>query len=475
MNQFVEELSLLTGQKPEWSPPDYLPSKDSELFGGGGLSYSQLNECLLALSYDRVSRGFFNYFMCPDTKKASLKDVDQDKTSPFRIESIEELKVSVDEFRKLAMLKYGNYKFAFKQLSGMNWDEINEDLEEFQPVQAAFYKNRPVPIVDSEQIERGDTYLLGYIAGAKAHTLRADREQRDLTPEEEALIARTDEVVRKGLRNYHKAITDDYMDVYIATSMRRREDFYAVYDFVQNVFNNSKVLDLKLRYFDPTQADPQDKLSKGLVEGLMVKRAKCTIYCAQESDTFGKDSELAATLAQGKPVIAYVPKINNLSEYKSYLRELLKECAEGDDVNYLRGILVERHPRCIVENPELVDIKKKVSHSKMIDELSSWDKRLYDGRAKVLQEIHPLSLQINLESGVANGVIVVRSIDECARVLRGIMLRDLDFEIVEVLPDEGDYKNYILRERITGSAFRVVTGDPKLTNSFWNFYLPKVP
>ena len=39
----------------------------------------------------------------------------------------------------------------------------------------------------------------------------------------------------------------------------------------------------------------------------MLKRARCTLYLAQESDTLGEDSELASTLAQGKPVIAFVP------------------------------------------------------------------------------------------------------------------------------------------------------------------------
>ena len=46
---------------------------------------------------------------------------------------------------------------------------------------------------------------------------------------------------------------------------------------------------------------------EGLAEALMLRRAACTIYFAQENDTLGKDSELASTLAQGKPVIAFVP------------------------------------------------------------------------------------------------------------------------------------------------------------------------
>ena len=51
----------------------------------------------------------------------------------------------------------------------------------------------------------------------------------------------------------------------------------------------------------------------------MLKRAKCTIYLAGETETLGKDSELAATLAQGKTVIAYVPSLEDFDKFKSIL------------------------------------------------------------------------------------------------------------------------------------------------------------
>jgi hypothetical protein len=66
---------------------------------------------------------------------------------------------------------------------------------------------------------------------------------------------------------------------------------------------------LNLRHIDPTQAFTKDRVDKGLVESLMLKRAKCMVYSVQDTDTLGKGSELAATLAQGKPVIAYVPAV----------------------------------------------------------------------------------------------------------------------------------------------------------------------
>ena len=89
--------------------------------------------------------------------------------------------------------------------------------------------------------------------------------------------------------------------------MRRRHEYLEVAAFTAEVFSQERICGLKLRWFDPTQAYCSDRIDKGLAEALMLKRAKCTLYLAQESDTLGKDSELASTLAQGKPVIAYVP------------------------------------------------------------------------------------------------------------------------------------------------------------------------
>lgn len=469
---FVDQLTLLTGQAPEWPAPEYVPLDERVIFGGGGLGYSQLNEFLLALGYDRVTRAFFNYFMCPEETKCHIEK--PDRQSPFRIETFAQFKAAVERFRKLAMLKYGNFKFAFKRLSRMTWREIGEELEEYEPVPADQYTKRPVPLIDPFEIDRQCTYLLGYIAGDRVRELKKRKDQQEqLRPEEEEVIRLREDVVRRGIRNYYKSLTDDYMDVYVATSMRRREEFYAVYDFVRRVFSHEAVKDLKLRFFDPTQADPQDRLAKGLLEGLMVKRAKCTIYCAQESDTFGKDSELAATLAQGKPVVAYVPRIDNVAEYEEELKGVLRECSEGDPARYAREVLLDRHPRCVLDNPTL--IRPDASFEEMVKELAWRDQRLYSNRAKTLQEIHPLSLQINLQTGVANGVIVVRSAEECGVVVRGIILRTLEFDIDTIKADEGRLESFVLRERSTGSIFRVVTGDPVLTNSFWNFYLPRVP
>jgi hypothetical protein len=93
------------------------------------------------------------------------------------------------------------------------------------------------------------------------------------------------------------------------------------------------------------------------------------------------------------------------------------------------------------------------------------EKAVYDKRARTLKDSHPLALQVNLATGVANGVLVVRTISECAALLRRILLSNMEFALEE---KDGMWS---LREKISGCIHRVVTNDRKLNNCFWNFYL----
>jgi hypothetical protein len=98
--------------------------------------------------------------------------------------------------------------------------------------------------------------------------------------------------------------------------------------------------------------------------------------------------------------------------------------------------------------------------------LASVVKKHYDKRAKVLKEDHPLGIQLQLETGVANGVLVARTVDQCAELIRRIVTRSLKFR-VEQTPTGTRH----LRETISDSIYRVMTSDVMLSNAFWNFYL----
>ena len=97
--------------------------------------------------------------------------------------------------------------------------------------------------------------------------------------------------------------------------------------------------------------------------------------------------------------------------------------------------------------------------------IATAEKIVYDKRARTLKESHPLALQVNLDTGVANGVLVVRTIPDCAALLRRVLLGEMEFSLEEKAG------MWYLREKISGCIYRVVTNDRKLNNCFWNFYL----
>jgi len=316
----------------------------------------------------------------------------------------------------------------------------------------------------------------------------------------------------QGSRNTDVYLTWDYMDVYVATSMRERWEYEATHQFIEQVFRrNKKLRALKVRYFDPTQSYSANRIDKGLVEALMLNRVKCTLYLAQESETLGKDSELASTLAQGKPVIAYVPEIKDPRSHakaiakkpldfvvKRWLQleaeeiftlpECLKELERNFRIRYKGKTSIKARGFLDHKNDLFIKLRRETSSrtfnligaeeaqirarlgaqfAEMCEILAVAEKHYFDKRADTLQKAHPLAIQVNLTNGVANGVLVARNADQCAQLIYGLLTNNLTFHLVH---NEGEGMTELI-ENITRCPYRVVTDDPKLTNSFWNFYL----
>lgn len=438
-------------------PGSSLPAASSVFKKGGGLGYSQLNELLLLLGFDRVGKSFFQYLVDGTTAYAPGK----------YITSLDRLNEGVERFRKVALLVHGNVKYAFKHLSR------EAELLEFvvfstSPIdlENAEYKDRHDAIVPLEEIAAEDTFYLGYMIERDIkERLKVNPADPDALAEE----AKRKAIIAKGLKNNIAYLASDHMDVYIATSMRAKHEYLQIFDFAKEVFGHKALEKLKLRYFDPTQAYCRDRIDKGLTEALMLKRAICTIYLAQETDTLGKDSELASTLAQGKPVIAYVPSVTQ-EFFDAHLRRLESVYPELGRATLILQQLQVFSPeaawkdpavRSWLDTPASMDVKvaAKMLKDKMTDH--------YEKRAAMLKDTHPLGIQVELQGGVANGVLVVRSPEACADLLRRLLMNMLEFDLV---PAAENPKYLLLREKATQSVYRVVTGDPLLTNTFWNFY-----
>lgn len=347
------------------------------------------------------------------------------------------------------------------------------------------------------------------------------RKAEQIGPKEDADLARMAATQTTAQENLARYLAADYLDVYVATSMRHDADFVSVNRFVTALFKHDAVRPLKLRYFNPTQSWIDDRVSKGLVEALMLKRASLTIYMAQKDDTFGKDSEASVALGQGKPVIVYVPKLvvpevdvdteilgktgrvqleeditaEGTAEDRDFDETMDQEALHGrllsirlgraDGSTFARA--AQRHWAdfdlygedvrietsedratyrgwldAVVKTGALTEPPEAIK-DKLVSILVATALR-FERRARMFREIHPLALQVILSSGVLNGIVVARSVESCAGLIRALIRNELDLDLVV------DDLNYRLVERSTGSTIRVISRHQLLRNAFATFY-----
>lgn len=347
------------------------------------------------------------------------------------------------------------------------------------------------------------------------------RESASLAPKASVDLDRIEATQSQAQRNLSRYLSADYLDVYVATSMRTDADFVSVSQFTDTLFKHEELRPLKLRFFDPTQSWIEDRVAKGLVEALMLRRSSLTIYMAQKSDTFGKDSEASVALGQGKPVVVFVPKLSwpaagiDSEDLANKSRNELETLLAGE------GDLEDREPDPTVDEQALVsrllslrlrrleqtsltalvrshwaDFDLYGEDNRVLDEgeralyrvwldsvrLGGDERPLsapvrlhvervlvavavrFEQRAKLFREQHPLALQVIVSTGVLNGMLVARSVDRCARLVASLLRNDQDLELVD------DDHNYRLLEKSTGSVIRVISRHSLLLNAFTAFY-----
>ena len=337
------------------------------------LTLDHLNQ-LLTVVNQQVSEGFFRFYWLEKPIDHSYEysvSVTFDEgwlNGSDLVCSLDHLYWGLYRFYTDALLYYGNISLAFRTLNSKSLDELRSYFESerfntthlldrtipIQPTKISkdnrylisemacksyTTENIPVGELETELLSLYDTHmeLSGGPTTPKKLLDRAydeghlkDRQmQMDLSVDDfqnveihsqEQLkdrirqVSRTFEKTRAiALANTGKylSIVND-LDVYVATSMRNRDDFRKMADFCESVFGHLKLSDLRLRYFDPTLSAASHHEDKGLLECLMVKCAKVLILHAGDKDSFGKDAEAAMALSLGKPVIIY-----SSEEYRS--------------------------------------------------------------------------------------------------------------------------------------------------------------
>jgi hypothetical protein len=351
--------------------PQAVVERLGRLSGADPLSREQLNQ-LLVLSHEaEMSRGFFRYYWLHTPEHpyniTELPDFDSNYSGEAAIASIAHLRWGLTRFYLDALLYFGNVRSAYRYLREMAFEELVAFFAPYRVDTDALERRGPaLPLSD---IIRDDRYLISEMAckslaatsgpSQLGEVLKSAYQRRvqagktasvsvrqllddapaaektqltfaadDLLADELTSLAELDariaQVVAKfdvarsaALENtklYLSMVGD--LDVYVATSMRNREDFREMANFCDAAFTDAKLAALNLRYFDPTMSAADGHEDKGLIECLMVKSARVLIYSAGAKESFGKDAEAAMALTQGKPVILYCPDKDRQAFYR---------------------------------------------------------------------------------------------------------------------------------------------------------------
>jgi len=340
-----------------------------EALSKGDLSWARLNQIMHLCSQAGMSEGFYRYYflVAPENHPYPVEKVfaEEDYKPPQgadEIKSLLQFQWGIRRFMYDAMLYWGNFRQAYRDLRHMSEVELYDVFTAKRVNEARL--NRRGQVVQPIAIPQDLRYLISEMAcknleardDIREHehvrlALQAFAELRSagelVTPTalkqrtrelaeadnqlalfellfeesknqietEEQVLAlysaqseASDRVRKQALQNTrtYLSICSD-LDVYVATSMRTREDFREMAKTCDRIFKDPALKGYNIRYFDPTLSAASFHEDKGIIECLMVKTCKVLIYFAQHKESLGKVSEYAMALSLGKPVIILCP------------------------------------------------------------------------------------------------------------------------------------------------------------------------
>lgn len=433
-----------------------------EALQAGSLSWARLNQILHRFSAAGMSEGCFQYYFLTvptghpySTERVFGSTSYQPPDGAQEILSVDQLKWGVRRFMFDAMLYWGNFRQAYRDLRERSSDEIRSIFQR-KRVNAERMIRRGA-IQGATKIPRDNRHLISEMAcktlsgsdtpqevphvryalkafnqlksegvqvnpaflKARTEEICRNDGQKDLFDlmyeDPGGVVSTEDEVVAlyagqweafkqarqialENTRVYLSTCND--LDVYVATSMRNRQDFREMGAMCDRIFGSETLKKYNVRYFDPTLSAATYHEDKGIIECLMVKTAKVLLYFSQHKESLGKVSEYAMALSQGKPVIVLCPDDRRGRELYAFYRDA-----------------------------------------------------------------HPLMRLIESETGIVRGAMVTHKAEDVVTLLDRIFSNKMEYDLAR---KPGTEAYYLLKERLTQTSITVISDDELLNETFWN-------
>jgi hypothetical protein len=450
LRQFFDPLFAGTGGLDSWLSDDTPDEVFGRLFEveRNSLTRAQLNQLLVLSSEAGVSEGFFRYYWrVPSAHPYDVRTIpgfSNRWVNATTIVSLDHLKWGLYRFYVDALLFFGNIRSAFRSLRDMSEQQLMDFfLAKRIDTDALIERGASLPL---KEIPKDERYLISemacksfvptagdvadlrtalfqaYESHRKARGRRvtgrelltgefapegfADREQQLMFSADELLDQEIEspddlelkyaQLAERFLRARGNALENtrlylsmiEELDVYVATSMRTRQDFRDMGDFCDRLFGHHDLRHLNIRYFDPTLSAAEGHEDKGLIECLMVKCAKVLVYSAGSKESWGKDAEAAMALSLGKPVIFYcdddqrrrfyrdVHPLSRLIDFQSGITVGAMVTSSERDVAELLGRIFENRMEYVLEQNRPGHLQLKERRTESVVRLQTSDRLL---------------------------------------------------------------------------------------------------
>jgi hypothetical protein len=329
------------------------------------LSHAELNQLLTFSHEAAVTEDFFRYYWLQapehpyDVRR--VEGFKKEWIGAIAITSLDHLRWGIYRLYIDAMLFFGNIRMAFRTLREFSAQQL-ERFYSAKRINPDAMQRRGAPAFPLKPIAKDSRYLISEMACksyaengqsndlrralleafrqakkegqtglkiksllegeyVKANFLSKQRElqfaadeiledevnsESQLEEKVQKIFAKFSDARGRAFKNteFYLSLVND-LDVYVATSMRSRDDFRLMAEFCEVIFGNEILKPFYIRYFDPTLSAAVGHEDKGLIECLMVKCAKVLVWSAGKGESWGKDAEAAMALSLGKPVIFY--------------------------------------------------------------------------------------------------------------------------------------------------------------------------
>lgn len=330
------------------------------------ITITHLNQ-ILHLSHEAgMTDGFFRYYFLefPSSHSYPVDKLlnEPPLVNPYGVASLAQLDFGLTRMYTDALLYWGNIRSAYRDLRARTYEEIESFFRGKR--YDAFQMNGRSKVLPFQSIEVDDRYLISEMAckaytkdalqnttllermlleqykkkgggrlkigtlfddaspiakedpqmqlllqtGAEEFMEETVSSEEDIRGHVDAIFTRFDVARDAAVNNtsLYLSIVNE-LDVYVATSMRKRADFRSMAEDSRHIFKRPGLESLRLRYFDPTMSAADGHEDKGLIECLMVKCSKVVLYFAGDGDSYGKDAEIAMAMSLGKPAIILCP------------------------------------------------------------------------------------------------------------------------------------------------------------------------